>query len=116
LINQVITGARRSQSGKRTIVAAIFSGLVATCGFAQAADFFQLVETGTPESVQAAINGGADVNAIGKGNRTPLMAAALKNASPGVVSVLLAAGADLAAKDNIGMTPLKLAAMGNKNP
>lgn len=60
--------------------------------------FFDLVRTGTSQSVQAAISNGADVNARNSYDRTPLIYAAGEN-GPEVITVLLKAGADLNAKD-----------------
>jgi ankyrin repeat protein len=65
-------------------------------------DFFDLVKTGTSQSVQAAISKGADVNARDKYDRTPLMYAAEYNPNPEVITVLLTAGANAKAKDNEG--------------
>jgi len=80
-------------------------------------DFFKLVGTGTPESVKAAINQGADVNGQDPlYGRTPLMWAAWGNLNPEVISVLLKAGADVNMKDANGCTPLLWAAWGNSNP
>jgi ankyrin repeat protein len=67
-------------------------------------DFFQLVKTGTPQSVQAAISKGADVNAQNKGGLSPLMFAARYNQSPEVIMTLLKAGADAKAKNRHGKT------------
>ena len=78
--------------------------------------FFDLVRTGTPQSVQAAITNGADVNARDRYNKTPLMEAAEFNTNPEVITTLLAAGADLKALDDCGETPLMEAAEYNTNP
>jgi len=72
---------------------------------------------GTPESVQAAINQGADVNAQDPlYGRTPLLWAAWRNQNPEVITILLKAGADVNMKDANGCTPLLWAAWGNQNP
>ena len=68
------------------------------------ADFFQLVKTGTPQSVQAAISKGADINAQNKRGLSPLMFAARYNQSPEVIMTLLKAGADAKAKSRHGKT------------
>ena len=79
-------------------------------------DFFELVGTGTPQSVQAAINQGADVNARDMYGRTPLMLATEYNQNPEVIITLLDAGADVNARDNYVETPLMWAARFNQNP
>ena len=75
-------------------------------------DFFDLVITGTSQSVQAAISTGADVNARDKYDRTPLMYAAEYNPNPEVITTLLKAGADVNPRDNDGWTAL----MGSQHP
>jgi ankyrin repeat protein len=67
-------------------------------------DFFELVGTGTPQSVQAAINQGADVNARDNYVEIPLMWAARFNQNPEVITTLLMAGADAKAKNKAGKT------------
>ncbi len=65
--------------------------LVVTAGDsanAQATSFFQLVSKGTPQQVRAAIRKGADVNARGDDDWTPLMEAAWYNLNPAVISTL----------------------------
>lgn len=81
-------------------------------------NFFSLVQTGTPEQVQAAIKAGANVSDRDEyhGGMTPLMYAAGKNENPNVITILLNAGAEINERDNIGMTPLMYAAWLNKNP
>jgi hypothetical protein len=80
-------------------------------------DFFGLVWTGTPQSVQAAINSGADVNAADKNGKTPLMYAAGYSRNPAVITVLLDAGAEVNQKEPTnGITPLMFAAAANPNP
>ena len=78
--------------------------------------FFDLVRTGTSQSVQAAISNGADVNARDRYNKTPLMEAAEFNTNPEVIITLLDAGADLKARDDCGESPLMYAAEYNTNP
>jgi hypothetical protein len=48
---------------KRNIVAVVFAILLGGLAHAQPTDFFDLVKTGTPQSIQAPINQGEDVNA-----------------------------------------------------
>ena len=69
----------------------------------------------TPESVQAALDAGANVNARTESGSTPLAIAAAWNENPAVVRTLLDAGADLEARDEIGWTPLIGAARWNAN-
>jgi len=88
------------------------------CGmylFAQS--LFDLVKTGTPEQVQAAIKAGANVNDRDMFGRTLLMYAAEYNENPAVITVLMNAGAKLDDRAEFsGRTPLMLAASFNKNP
>ncbi len=80
-------------------------------------DFFKLVSEGTPQSVHAAIDQGADVNAQDPlYGLTALMWAARFNQNPEVITILLKAGADVNMKDANGCTPLLWAAWGNQNP
>jgi ankyrin repeat protein len=84
--------------------------------YAQTTDFFELVRTGTPQSVQAAIGKGADIEAQDGFGRTPLMLAAY-NQNPEVITTLLTAGADIKARDlDYGFTALMFAALFNQNP
>jgi ankyrin repeat protein len=82
----------------------------------QAMDFFELVSTGTPQDVQAAISNGADVNVQSNYGRIPMMEAAKWNPNPEVIIVLLKAGTDVNARDRDGRTPLMFAARYNSNP
>ena len=79
-------------------------------------DFFELVKTGTPQAVQAAINEDTDPNAQDKYGWTPLMYAAGFNPKPEVIAVLLKAGADIETRDKCGATPLMEATSYNPNP
>jgi hypothetical protein len=82
----------------------------------KALDFFQLVKTGTPQSVGALIDKGADVNARDeRAHSTPLMVAAKYNPNPDVVIALLKAGSKVDAKDRNGATALMYAATGNQS-
>ena len=90
----------------------LFVGL----GAGAQSSFYDLVATGTPEQVLAAIKEGADA---GRGDRlgvTPLMAAAEKNSDPAVLLMLLAAGARITDRDSLGDTPLMYAAKSNPSP
>jgi hypothetical protein len=82
----------------------------------QTTDFFALAMTGTPQSVQAAINKGADVNARDKNGVTALMCAAGRNPNPEVITTLLEAGAKLEAQNKFATTALMYAASDNSNP
>jgi len=83
----------------------------------QTTDFYNLLQSGTPEQVQKEVDAGADVNAqedtLGF---TPLMWAAGLNPNPEVISVLLKAGAHINARVAGGMTPLMWAVARNRNP
>ncbi|MGA2642650.1 MAG: ankyrin repeat domain-containing protein [Spirochaetia bacterium] len=81
-------------------------------------DFFQLVKTGTPEQVQAAISAGAKADDVAATfeddyNVTPLNLAAQDNPNPGVITVLVKAGAK--AGGDSGVAALLRAAQ-NQNP
>lgn len=102
---------------KRIVVAVALTFLFALPStYAQTTDFFELVKTGTPQSVQAAINNGADLKARDTFGWTALMYAAWINPNHEVITTLLKAGAEIEARNNDGGTPLMLAAGGNPNP
>lgn len=64
------------------------------------------------EVVQLMVDAGADVNAVGNSNLTPLhynLFGAYYRGSAAVIRVLIAGGADISARDNRGMTPLHIA-------
>ena len=84
--------------------------------YAQTTDLFGVVISGTPQSVQAAIDQGADVNARDAIGGTPLMWAAMYNQNPEVITTLLKAGADIMARDKGSEPPLMSAAGSNMNP
>ena len=69
-----------------------------------------LLAARTPEQVKALINAGADVNAKGRDDWTPLMFAAMYSKNPEIIKILLDAGANVNAKTNNSMTALMLAA------
>jgi len=78
--------------------------------------FILLVETGTPQEVEAAIRAGANANARNHEGSTALMAALGWWVSyPEVIVTLLQNGADINARDNWGNTPLMVASSG-RNP
>jgi|SRR5271157_1588753 len=79
-------------------------------------DFFELVKTGSPEQVRAAITRGADVMARTSDGWTPLIGAAEYNQHQQVITALVAAGADVNVRDREGWTPLMYAAVFNQNP
>ena len=85
-----IQGYGANKVKKRIVVAVGLSVLLAASVYAQTTDFFELVKTGTSQQVQAAIDKGADVNALTTiGGNTPLMLAAGYNQDPEVITVLL---------------------------
>ena len=101
---------------KRIGVAVSLAVLLAASTYPQTTDFFDLAKTGTPQSVQAAISQGADVNARDKDGSTPLMSAAQSNESPAVVTTLLKAGAYINTGDKNGVAALMYAAGGTGTP
>src|SRR5208337_3188941 len=99
------------------VVAVVLSVLLAASAYAQMTDFFELAKTGTPQSIQAAIDKGANVNAREeKDQQIPLMFAAENNPNPDVITTLLKAGADIKARDKEGSTVLMDASQTQKNP
>jgi len=103
------------------VVAVVLAVLVAASAYAQTTDFFELAKTGTSEQIQAAIDKGANANAVvPRGEeetmgKTPLMYAAKFNTNPEVITVLLKAGADVNAVDALHSNALIWAA-GIQNP
>ena len=69
----------------------------------------------TAEYIRVLISEGANVNAKDKDGRTPLMLAAAKSSTPGIVALLLEKGAELEARSTYGWTPLMIAAR-NSSP
>lgn len=72
--------------------------------------FFELVKTGKPQDIQAAIRKGADAAAPDSKGDTALMYAAEFNQDPAVINTLLKAGAKVNARSGNGVTPLMYAA------
>src|SRR5208282_6623028 len=52
---------------------------------AQTTHFSELVKTGTPQTIQTAIDDGANVNEQDRNGKTPLMCAAMENPNPAVI-------------------------------
>ena len=73
-------------------------------------DLFELARTCGPWQLQAAIGGGADVNARDMEDNTPLIAASYYQCLE-VASELIKAGADVNARNVFGHTALMVAAM-----
>ncbi len=78
-------------------------------------DFLNLVRTGSPDQVQAAIDKGADVNDKDAAGKTALMYAAGDNPNVDVTAVLYNAGAKVGVKDDRGGTALMYAALAQRN-
>ncbi|MDE0529355.1 MAG: ankyrin repeat domain-containing protein, partial [Truepera sp.] len=81
--------------------------LAADCAEWNTWEFF---ETATLEEVVGCLESGADVNARGGDDWTPLHFAAWLSNDPAISEVLLAAGADVNAQDADGGLPLHFAA------
>ena len=79
--------------------------------------FVVLCSLGSPVVVEAAIKGGADVNARvpKRGGFTPLHAVAGANSEYRVIETLLKGGADVNARAENGVTPLHIVAIENTN-
>ena len=83
---------RRSKvTSKIAVTVVLLCGVALPAAYAQSADLFALAKTGTPQSIRAAIDAGAQVNARDKDGRSVLMWAALQNQSPEVIATLLKA-------------------------
>ncbi|SLM18955.1 exported hypothetical protein [uncultured spirochete] len=88
----------------------LFCGM---CLFAQS--LFDVVTTGTPEQVQAAIKAGARIDDRDNWfSDTPLMWAAFLNENPDVIMALLNAGADGTIKSSEGKTAFDYAQQNQK--
>jgi ankyrin repeat protein len=98
------------------MIAGALAVLLAASAYSQTTDFLELVKTGTAQSIQAAIDMGADVNVPDKNGMTALMYAAQHNENPEVFDTLLSAGADPNAIGAEGRTPLALAAQFQGRP
>ncbi len=101
----------------RIVVLVALAVLMAASAHAQTTAWFGILQAGTAQDVQAALDNGADANAR-RGGVTPLMSAANINPDPEVITVLLTAGAELEARDlyGPGATALIWAAAYNPNP
>lgn len=86
------------------------------CGFNKMKGFLEIVKTGYPQDVQAAINEGADLEARDMNGATALMWAVTNTENLEMITTLLKAGADVNARDKNGATVLMLAAVENQNP
>ncbi len=78
-------------------------------------DFIKLCVLGSHAQVQAAIRGGANVNARSEIGWSPLHAAAYYNVNSEIIALLIKAGAKVNPK-GLSATPLHLAAEKNPNP
>src|SRR5436190_23750685 len=78
-------------------------------------DLLAAVAANDLSKVQAALDGGADVDARDLGGRTALMTASMHSALP-IMEVLLAAGASVDLQGALGETALVLAASGRGGP
>ncbi len=95
-------------NGFKRVTAPVFTQTAPTPEPAQRTVFFELVKTAAPQSIQSAIDKGADVNAASSlDGTTALIDAAENNPNPDVITTLL---------DNFGYTALIRAAGSNPNP
>jgi ankyrin repeat protein len=101
---------------KKLIVLVALIQTAAGSSYAQTRNFFELVQSGTPQTIQIALDKGADVNARDKEGSTPLMMATMHNENTAVITTLLKAGADLNTRNKYGTTALMVAAGRNQNP
>lgn len=107
--NQDIKGAKNMKKWSMALVL-LFCGM---CLFAQS--LFDVVTTGTPEQVQAAIKAGARIDDRDNWfSDTPLMWAAFLNENPDVIMALLNAGADGTIKSSEGKTAFDYAQQNQK--
>ena len=93
----------------KKLLALIMVLVLSTWAFADRDSFFELVKTGSPEQVSAAIQAGADVNARDEDGLPALMWAASFNENPEVITVLIDAGAEMNARNNKDETAFDLA-------
>ena len=98
---------------RRIVVAVVLAVLMAAWAHAQTTDFLELVKTATPQSVQDAINKGANIKARDSMGRGPLLVAASNNPNPEVITILLKAGEDVNGLDREGNNCLVWATRNN---
>jgi len=79
-------------------------------------DFVGFCKDASPAEVQAALDEGANVKAIGIRGYTPLHLAAEYNLNSDVIALLLQAGAEVHARSDDDSTPLHLVAWSNADP
>ena len=80
--------------------------LLAATAYAQTTYLFEIVKTGTPQEVQAAIDKGAEVNVRDPSYGATALMLAAHNQNPDVIITLLKSGADANVRDNSGKTAL----------
>eukprot|EP00928_Gymnodinium_smaydae_P052871 TRINITY_DN37003_c0_g1_i1.p2 TRINITY_DN37003_c0_g1~~TRINITY_DN37003_c0_g1_i1.p2 ORF type:complete len:193 (-),score=50.35 TRINITY_DN37003_c0_g1_i1:67-645(-) len=80
-------------------------GLLLGFGFAAASDIHAAVRADDPKALQAALDAGANINAIGEGGQTPLMHGVLMGKLE-AVKFLLEKGADTSIGEKDGYTPM----------
>ncbi len=87
---------------RKQFLTAVFS-FVTVFAWVQDTSFHELVKTATPpQEIKEEINNGANIEARGERERTPLMYAAWFNQNPGVITTMLDAGADGKARNKEG--------------
>ena len=89
---------------RKQFLTAVFS-FVTVFAWVQDTSFHELVKTATPpQEIKEEINNGANIEARGERERTPLMYTAWFNQNPEVITTLLDAGADGKVRDIDGKT------------
>ena len=111
LEKQAAEAREKAERGARGAGSTPATTSAANCDGWNTKAFFEQV---TPERVTECLRAGADLNARGEYDNTPLHLAAWRTKDPSVVAVLLKAGADLAAQNEGKFTPLHAAAV-NEN-
>lgn len=90
-------------------------GLLGLLATSPAMGLFEIVTSGTPAQLRAALVKGADLKMRNQDGATPFLIACGHCDNPVMIRILLDAGADLKDRDNDGDGPLMYAAGDNRN-